>query len=71
MLLKVCFGPGTPWGWLSLRLRQGCWLFLMWRLVGDDVVEVVLKDLWELVERKVEADFVDDWIKSKGWVSCQ
>ena len=46
-------------------------MFLLWCLVGDDVVEVVLKDLWELVERKVEADFVDDWIKSKGWVSCQ
>jgi hypothetical protein len=40
-------------------------------LVGDDVVKVVLKNLWKLIEREVEADLVDDWIKSEGGVSCQ
>ena len=40
-------------------------------MVGDDVVEVVLKNLRKLIEREVEADFVDDWIEGKGWVSCQ
>ena len=70
-MLEVCFWPGTPWGWFYLRLRWGCWLFLLRCLVGDDVVEVVLKNLRKLIEREVEADFVDDWIKGEGWVSCQ
>ena len=40
-------------------------------MIGDNVVEVVLKDLRKLIEWKVKADFVDDWIEGKGWVSCQ
>ena len=44
---------------------------MLWCVVGDDVVEVMLQDLRKLIEREVEADFVDDWIESKGWVSCQ
>ena len=40
-------------------------------MVGDDVVEVVLKNLRKLIEREVEADFVDDWIEGERWVSCQ
>ena len=43
---------------------------MLWCLVGDDVVEVVLKNLRKLIEREVEANFVDDWIKGEGWVSC-
>ena len=70
MLLEVCFGPCPSWGWFSLRLRKGCWLFLRLCLVGDDVVEVMLENLRKLIEREVEANFVDDWIKGEGWVSC-
>ena len=71
MLLEICFGPGAPWGWFSLRLRQGSRLFLLWCVVGDDVVEIVLQDLRKLMEREVEADFVNDWIEGESWVSCQ
>ena len=71
MLLEVCFGPGTPWGWFSLRWKWGCWLCLWLCVVGDNVVEVVLKNLRKLIQGKVKADFVDDWIEGKSWVSCQ
>ena len=71
MLLEVGFGPGTSWGWFCLRLGWRCWLLLWLCVVGHDVVKVVLQDLWKLIEREVVADFVDDWIEGKGWVSCQ